>query len=455
MTDPSLLAGRYRLLERRDRAGTSWRSRDELLRRDVTISEVPLPPPGPSRDRLLDQIRAAAGLRHPGVTALHDVISGPDRLWLIMESVEGRSLLQSVRADGPLPAERAAEIGLRVLDALAAARELGVHLAAAPDSVLLAPDGRVVLTGVAALGSADELRDLGATLFTAVEGRAPHTGSRPAPLTADGAPLAEPGSGSTASGPLAPLVEELLAAGPGHRPDATSVRLTLERVAPRPAHGGHGDPGVRSGPRRTPVLAAAAAALAVLLLGAAYWFWPRATESTAGSTAGSTPVALPTAFARTPDPCALISTKQADDLALDTTPTKKGKECEWKTNDSGQPPNLRYTLWISAFGFTSDEAARRNYARFLKETRERTRTDVGAPLTHVKPVEALAGIGSEAYRNEVTNQLTYNSSVGFRAANLVIIVQYQRGVPEDANGTTGEGALKTTRWILERLSRES
>ncbi|MFI6451361.1 hypothetical protein ACIBF6_07370 [Streptosporangium amethystogenes] len=451
MTDPSLLAGRYRMLERRDRAGTSWRSRDELLRRDVTISEVPLPPPGPSRDRLLDQIRAAAGLRHPGVTALHDVISGPDRLWLIMESVEGRSLLQYVRADGPLPAERAAAIGLRILDALAAARELGVHLAAAPDSVLLAPDGRVVLTGVAALGSTDELRDLGSTLFTAVEGRAPHTGPRPAPLMAGDTPLAEPVGGSTASGPLAPLVEELLAAGPGHRPDATSVRLTLERLVPRPAHGGHGEPGVGGGPRRAPLLAAAAAALAVLLLGTAYWFWPRPTESTTGAT----PVALPTAFARTPDPCALISAKQADDLALDTTPTKKNKECKWVTNDSDQPQNLRYTLWISAFGFTSDEAARRNYARFLRETRERTRTDVGATLTHVRPVEALAGIGSEAYRDEVTNGLTHSSSVGFRAANLVIIVQYQRGVPEDANGTTGEGALKTARWILERLSRES
>ncbi|MEV4745437.1 hypothetical protein AB0K21_03570 [Streptosporangium sp. NPDC049248] len=451
MTDPSLLAGRYRMLERRDRAGTSWRSRDELLRRDVTISEVPLPPPGPARDRLLDQIRAAAGLRHPGVTALHDVISGPDRLWLIMESVEGRSLLQHVRADGPLPAERAAEIGLRVLDALAAARELGVHLAAAPDSVLLAPDGRVVLTGVAALGSTDELRDLGSTLFTAVEGRAPHTGPRPAPLMVGGTPLAEPGSGPAASGPLAPLVEELLTAGPGHRPDATSVRLTLERFLPRPTHSGHGgEPGAGGGPRRTSLLAVAVA-VAVLLLGAAYWFWPRPTESTTEST----PVALPTAFARTPDPCSLISTKQADDLALDTTPTKDGKECKWVTNDSGQPPNLKYTLWISAFGFTSDEAARRNYARFLKKTRERTRTDVGAALTHVKPVEALAGIGSEAYRNEVTNGLTRSSSVGFRAANLVIIVQYQRGVPEDPNGTTGEGALKTTRWILERLSRES
>ncbi|WP_326636345.1 hypothetical protein OG884_23890 [Streptosporangium sp. NBC_01755] len=109
---------------------------------------------------------------------------------------------------------------------------------------------------------------------------------------------------------------------------------------------------------------------------------------------------------------------------------------------------------ISTFGFVSDEAARRTYARFLKETRERTRTDVGAPVTHVKPAEALAGIGSEAYADEVTNELTYTGSVVFRAANLVVAVQYQRGIAEDVDGSTSRGALKTARWILERLSRE-
>lgn len=123
MTDPHLLAGRYRLLERRDRTGTTWRSRDELLNRDVTISEIRLPPPGPHRDWLLGQIRAASGLRHPDIATLHDVVSAPDRMWLVLETIEGRSLIQTVRSDGPLSAERAAEIGLRVLDALAAAHE--------------------------------------------------------------------------------------------------------------------------------------------------------------------------------------------------------------------------------------------------------------------------------------------------------------------------------------------
>ncbi|MFD0890502.1 serine/threonine protein kinase, partial [Streptosporangium algeriense] len=132
MTDvspgPGLLAGRYRLLERRDHTGASWRARDEVLGREVTIAEVRLPPPGPVRDRLLGQIRAAADLRHPGVTTLHDVISAPDRMWLVAEAVTGRSLVQIVRHEGPLPPERAAEVGLRVLDALTAAHERGVNL---------------------------------------------------------------------------------------------------------------------------------------------------------------------------------------------------------------------------------------------------------------------------------------------------------------------------------------
>ncbi|MFC7644796.1 hypothetical protein ACFQX6_31990 [Streptosporangium lutulentum] len=188
MSDSGLLAGRYRMLERRDPTGTSWRSRDELLHRDVTISEVRLPPPGPYRDRLLGQIRATAGLRHPGITALHDVVSTPDRMWLVLESVEGRSLLQTVRADGPFAPERAAEIGLRVLDALAAAHERGVHLAATPDAVLLTPGGRVVLTGIASPVPPDELRDLGVTLFAAVEGRMPDTGPHAGLRMADGTP---------------------------------------------------------------------------------------------------------------------------------------------------------------------------------------------------------------------------------------------------------------------------
>ncbi|GAA2866599.1 hypothetical protein GCM10010517_26120 [Streptosporangium fragile] len=456
MSDPNLLAGRYRMLERRDHTGASRRSRDELLHRDVTISEVRLPPPGPHRDRLLGRIRAAASLRHPGVAALHDVISGPDRVWLVTEAVEGRSLLQTVRADGPLTSERAAEVGLRVLDALAAAHARGVRLAATPDSVVLSSDGRVVLTGIAAPASADELRDLGATLFTAVEGRAPETGSLIAPRMADGTPLAAPVTGPTGSGPLIPLVESLLTADPARRPDATSARLTLERIAPGPAARQTGGPaggrGARPGAGRARVVAAAAAAAAVLTGAVVFWLWPGPAEPEPEPT--TAPVALPTAFSRAPAPCTLISAEQAAELSLKAAPVKEGaRRCEWSTDDDSLPSNLRYTLWVDVFRFASDDKARREYASFMKQDRDRTRTAVGARLTVVKPPSPLPGIGSEAYTVQATNTLTYYTGVIFRAANLVVAVQYQRGVGEDGDGSTSKGALTATRRVLENLGR--
>ncbi|MFF5209487.1 hypothetical protein [Streptosporangium sp. NPDC000396] len=441
MTDPNLLSGRYRLLERRDHTGTTWRSRDELLHRDVIVTEVRLPPLGPHRDWLIGQIRAAADLRHPGVVTLHDVISAPDRMWLVLESVEGRSLIQTVRADGPLPSERAAEVGLRVMDALAAAHARGIRLAATPDTVLLTPDGRVVLTGVASPVPADDLRDLGTTLFTAVEGRAPHTGSPVAPRMPDGTPVADLAPASdpspTGSGPLSPLVEGLLAADPALRPDATSVRLTLERIAPHSAAS-----------RRKPLITAAVAAV-LLLTGAAFWLWLRPSEP---PPAGPPP--LPASFAKAPDPCALISKEQMGRLFLETAPSRgDDNRCSWQSQNTGQPRNLQYLLWTQTFHYPSGERAHDAYARFLAQESGKTRSAAGLSLTVAKPARAVPGIASEAYTFEVTNDLTYCTGVVFRAANLVVVVQYQRGGGEDASGSTRQGAFQTTRWILETLSR--
>ncbi|MFI7051000.1 hypothetical protein ACIBLB_02975 [Streptosporangium canum] len=460
MSDPNLLAGRYRLLERRDRTGTAWRARDELLNRDVTITEVRLPPPGPHRDWLLGQIRAAADLRHPGVATLHDVISAPDRMWLVLESVEGRSLIQAVRSDGPLSSERAAEIGLRVLDTLTAAHERGFHLAATPETVLLTPDGRVVLTGVAAPVPAGDLRDLGATLFTAIEGRAPDTGFQAVPRMADGTPLAAPAAGPTGSGPLAPLVEGLLSADPAHRPDATSVRLSLERVAPHSAASrsaasrstasrSAASRSAASRSRRSPLVIAAAATAVAAVAAGAFWLWPRPVAP-----APTVPVPLPASFAKAPDPCALISREQAAELSLNPRPSKEGPgRCAWKSDNTGQPTNMRYQLWIQTIRFSSGEKAHAGYTRFLKEDGGRTKTSTGLPLILTRPPKALPGIAAEAYAMEATNQLTYYTGVVFRAANLVVAVQYQRGGETDPRGGTREAALRTGRWVLGSLSR--
>jgi serine/threonine protein kinase len=71
-----------------------------------------------------------------------------------MEYVSSRSLQEVVRADGPLEPPLVAQIGLELLAALDAAHRAGVrHRDVKPADVLLARDGRVVLTdfGIASI----------------------------------------------------------------------------------------------------------------------------------------------------------------------------------------------------------------------------------------------------------------------------------------------------------------
>ncbi|MGJ6963396.1 hypothetical protein ACSDR0_15935 [Streptosporangium sp. G11] len=439
MTDPNLLAGRYRLLERRDRAGSTWRSRDELLQRDVTITGIPLPPPGPHRDRLLGRIRAAADFRHPDVITLHDVVALPDRVWLILESVEGRSVLQAVRSEGPLTSERAAEVGLRVLDAQTAAHERGFHLLAGPESVLLTPDGRVVVTGFAIFDATDELRDLGAVLFTAVEGQppgtGPHTGPRPvdggapAPGSTGGFGPVTGGTGAAVSGPLAPLVEGLLAADPAHRPDATTTRLVLRGLTSRPAR-----------PRRIRLLLVAAALVLLAGGGTAFWLWSRP----AAQPRSATPAPLPTFFAKAPDPCSLISGEQAGRLYLAPSPSKEKTACKWPAADRSAPGSLRNTLEITVVREPEAALAHATYLRLRSRDAKDSRI-VSAPAD-------APGLGDEAYAYQLGNgHSSVNSVVVLRTGNIVTALQYHRFTVPDTGGRGSAGVLQAARWAVDSL----
>ncbi|TBL27682.1 serine/threonine protein kinase, partial [Verrucosispora sp. SN26_14.1] len=212
-----MIAGRYRLLDLVGRGGmgTVWRADDELLHRQVAVKQVVLPARlgGDELDHLrartLREARTAARLNHPNVVRVYDVVSDDDTPWIVMEYVPSRTLQDVLDSDGPLPPQRAARIGLALLDALRAAHEAGVlHRDVKPANVLLAHDGRVLLTdfGLAVfdgdvamtgagtiLGSpqyvaperaADgvssapaDLWSLGATLYAAVEGRSPYARS--------------------------------------------------------------------------------------------------------------------------------------------------------------------------------------------------------------------------------------------------------------------------------------
>src|ERR1700735_5552973 len=124
-----LIAGRYRLAQPigRGAMGIVWRGRDELLARDVAVKEVQVTNQATPAEaeviyqRTLREARTAGRLSHPGVVKVFDVVEEAGSPWIIMELVEARSLDRVITEEGPLPPDRAAELGTSLVGALAAA----------------------------------------------------------------------------------------------------------------------------------------------------------------------------------------------------------------------------------------------------------------------------------------------------------------------------------------------
>ncbi|MEV0721003.1 serine/threonine-protein kinase, partial [Asanoa sp. NPDC050611] len=304
MTDPDVVAGRYRVVRSLGAGGMGrvWLARDEILHRDVAIKEVHVPPQGSDehgelRDRTLREARAAARLSHPSVVRVFNIESDGERDWIVMEYVRSRSLLEVLREAGALPVDDVVEIGLAVLSALAAANKAGVlHRDVKPSNVLIAEDGRVVLTdfGSASLDEnagaitrsgvivgtpqyiaperaetgiatpESDLWSLGATLYHAVEGRGPY--ARTTIMETLSALANEKPHGMTRAGPLAPVIRGLLRKDPRARMTAAEVERRLTTLAS--ARTVRLRPAVRPGwrPRQWHWLTAGAAA-AVLAVG--------------------------------------------------------------------------------------------------------------------------------------------------------------------------------------------
>lgn len=264
-----LLAGRYRLADPIGKGGMGrvWRAHDEVLHRAVAIKELTAALYVSESDqavllaRTRAEARAAARINHSAVVTVHDVLDHDGRPWIVMELVEGRSLADAVKEDVRIEAREAARIGLWVLRALRAAHSAGVlHRDVKPGNVLLARDGRVLLTdfGIAQIegdttitrtgevvGSVDylapervrgadpgpsaDLWALGATLYTAVEGRSPFR--RTTPLTTMQAVVDEEPAEPLNAGPLGPVIAALLHKDPAGRPDTAEAEQMLAEAA--------------------------------------------------------------------------------------------------------------------------------------------------------------------------------------------------------------------------------
>ncbi|MEU6013193.1 serine/threonine-protein kinase [Streptomyces sp. NPDC047515] len=270
--DGRLLAGRYRLGEVLGRGGmgTVWRAVDETLGRTVAVKELRFPSAIDEDEkrrlitRTLREAKAIARIRNNGAVTVFDVVDEDDRPWIVMELIEGKSLAEAIREDGVLTPRRAAEVGLAILDVLRSAHREGIlHRDVKPSNVLIAEDGRVVLTdfGIAQVegdpsvtstgmlvgapsyisperarghkpGPPADLWSLGGLLYASVEGSPPYDkGSAIATLTAV---MTEPLDPPKNAGPLKEVIYGLLAKDPDQRLDEAGARALLDEVIHAP-----------------------------------------------------------------------------------------------------------------------------------------------------------------------------------------------------------------------------
>ncbi len=94
------------------------------------------------RKRFLAEARTTARLAHPNIVMAHDIGADGDRLFIVMELVEGGSIWDRMRETGPLTPLKALEVMAALLPALSVAHEQGViHRDIKPGNILVTRDG--------------------------------------------------------------------------------------------------------------------------------------------------------------------------------------------------------------------------------------------------------------------------------------------------------------------------
>ena len=143
-----ILGGRYELTERIANGGMAsvWRAHDDVLARTVAVKLLHdhLAADEAFRERFRREAIAAAKLTHPNVVSLYDTGSDGDRVYLVMEYVDGATLREVIADLGSMAPGQAAAIGEKIARALDYAHERGlVHRDVKPANILIGDDGAV------------------------------------------------------------------------------------------------------------------------------------------------------------------------------------------------------------------------------------------------------------------------------------------------------------------------
>ncbi len=169
-----VFTGRYQIVRHLARGGMAevYLARDLLLDRPVAL-KVLFPEFATDRsfvERFRREARSAANLNHPNIVSIYDWGEEDGTYFIVMEYVDGLTLRDLIRRQGPLLASRAAEIGADIAGALQFAHVGGViHRDVKPGNVLITTTQvKVTDFGIARAGDpAESLTQAGAVMGTA------------------------------------------------------------------------------------------------------------------------------------------------------------------------------------------------------------------------------------------------------------------------------------------------
>ena len=268
---PTVFNGRYALQRQLARGGMAdvFLAHDELLDRPIAVKVLfPEFASDPAFvERFRREAQAAANLNHPNIVGIYDWGQENGTYFIVMEYIEGRSLAEILRSEGPIDPDRAVEITADVAAALSFAHRGGlVHRDVKPGNVLVTPSGQVKVAdfGIATaanagdanltktglvLGTAtyfapeqaqgkpvdprSDLYSLGVVLYEMLAGEAPFKGDNPVAIAYQHVQQPPPGlraRGVPVPEALEAITVKLLAKNPAHRyPGADDLRADLRR----------------------------------------------------------------------------------------------------------------------------------------------------------------------------------------------------------------------------------
>jgi serine/threonine-protein kinase len=226
-----VIADRYVLDHRIASGGMAdvWEALDRNLRRQVALKVMrpDLDNETTFRRRFRDEALHAASLMHTNIATVFDYGEDDGLAFLVMERVDGQSLSQLVRTEGPIDPDRVRSIIGQAALALGVAHEKGVvHRDVKPANILIRADGLVKLTD---FGIARAVNAVGHTRMGELLGT-PHY------LSPEQA-LGEPASGASDLYALGVVAHELLTAKrpfDGLTPIATALLHVHEPPPPLP-----------------------------------------------------------------------------------------------------------------------------------------------------------------------------------------------------------------------------